>query len=96
MIIEETEEVGVRTRRQRKETGKNLSSGERLGSQLNELNKEAEQAFVASEMACGALVSDFQVNVIKTENVNIWGIRKRATMLEFFHLSLANFKLNHV
>ena len=53
--------------------GNNLRGGKRLGSQLKELNWEAEKAFVAAEMACGAVVSGFQVKEVEEENSNVLG-----------------------
>ena len=76
------DKVGVRTRRQREEMGDNLR-GERLGSQLKELHGEAERGFMAAEMACGAMVSGFEVKEVKAENANVWGgIREKARALE--------------
>ena len=73
MVVEEIEEVGMRTRRKREKMGENSRHGKRLRNQLKELDREAERAFVAAEMTCGALASGFQVNEIEAENVNIRG-----------------------
>ena len=63
-----------------------MSSGKRLGSQLKELNEEAERGFMVAEMAGGAMISGFQVKDVEEENANVWGeIRERARELENSH-----------
>ena len=50
-----------------------MRGGKRLRNQLKELQKKAERGFMVMEMACGAMVSDFEVKEMEVKNANIWG-----------------------